>query len=303
MHPGVSFVITVYNKAAEIAATAASLFAQTGDFPREFIFVDDGSTDRSLDLLRQAAAGRDDVTILSIPNGGPSRAFNYGARRARYPVIKPMDGDDILHPDATRHLLRVMTITGAAVVFGRKVVVDSEAAALADAPPYILLSPRQALDRVIDSSLSGCSEVLVHKAAFDRAGGCDERVFIQDQSYIRRLVADGAAVAMVDQVVAFSPPSGADALCFNAPQIDHDNNAAWAYLYADRRITDRQDCRWVLRKCASRAWKYARRVQKRPLGGDAAFWVYMLSYLPVPIGCGLFRATLTPFRRTGRVRD
>ena len=50
---GVSYIVTVYNKASFLPATIAALAAQQGDFEREFIFVDDGSTDGSIDQLRQ----------------------------------------------------------------------------------------------------------------------------------------------------------------------------------------------------------------------------------------------------------
>ena len=44
---GVSFVVPVYNKARVLPPVLDAMAAQQGDFPREFIFVDDGSTDDS----------------------------------------------------------------------------------------------------------------------------------------------------------------------------------------------------------------------------------------------------------------
>ena len=49
--PKVSFVATVYNKAPFLPHVAAALAAQEGAFDREFILVNDGSTDASRDLL------------------------------------------------------------------------------------------------------------------------------------------------------------------------------------------------------------------------------------------------------------
>ena len=42
----VSFVVTVFNKAEYLPLVIRSLDAQIGDFEREYVFVDDGSTDR-----------------------------------------------------------------------------------------------------------------------------------------------------------------------------------------------------------------------------------------------------------------
>ena len=48
---GVSFIVTVYDKAAHLPRIIESLARQTGSFPREFIFVDDGSSDDSVETF------------------------------------------------------------------------------------------------------------------------------------------------------------------------------------------------------------------------------------------------------------
>ena len=300
---GVSFVTTIYNKADHIAANAAALFGQKGDFPRQYIFVDDGSSDDSVDRLRQISAGRDDVLILTKPNGGPAAAFNYGSRQARFGILKPMDGDDILDANATLNLLQAMKTSNAPLVMGHKVVLPAnpQPAPLADGPLQVW-SPHDALTMAINQSLSGCSEVLVRKDAFDQVGGCDERLFIQDQSYLRRIIAKGGTLAMLDQIVAYSPPSPQDALCFNKPQIEHDNSAAWVNMVADGLIASPAHQRQILKKCASRAWRYAHRIQKKPLGTHCSFWVYMASYAPLPGTKALLATTLAPYLSSGSVR-
>jgi len=52
VRPGVSFVCPVYNKEAYLEAVCAAMAAQEGGFDREFIFVDDGSRDRSVEVVR-----------------------------------------------------------------------------------------------------------------------------------------------------------------------------------------------------------------------------------------------------------
>ena len=47
----VSFIIPVYNKEKYLNAVLNSLFNQIGTFKREFIFINDGSTDKSLEII------------------------------------------------------------------------------------------------------------------------------------------------------------------------------------------------------------------------------------------------------------
>ena len=47
----VSFIIPVYNKSSFLKYVIKCLKNQSGDFEREFIFVDDGSTDNSYEII------------------------------------------------------------------------------------------------------------------------------------------------------------------------------------------------------------------------------------------------------------
>ena len=91
----VSYVVTVYNKAAYLPGCLDAILAQQGDGRREILFVDDGSTDGSGDLLRGLAASRglSDVRVLSQANAGPGPATNAGAPAARGTWLKLVDAE------------------------------------------------------------------------------------------------------------------------------------------------------------------------------------------------------------------
>ncbi len=94
--PGVSFIIPVYNKAAYLPKVLAAIAAQTGDFPSEFIFVDDGSIDDSLNLVRELTQGWENLTIIQQANHGSAHATNRAIERASQPYLKFVDADDLL---------------------------------------------------------------------------------------------------------------------------------------------------------------------------------------------------------------
>ena len=75
---GVSFLLTVYNKASYLPAVLTAVRGQTGDFSREIVIVDDGSTDESLAVARCVTEGWPDVRIVAQANAGASAAICIG---------------------------------------------------------------------------------------------------------------------------------------------------------------------------------------------------------------------------------
>lgn len=89
----VAVVIPVFNGEEFLSETLDSVFAQT-HMPAEVVVVDDGSTDRSVDIALQYNS----VRVLKNPGDGPSAARNHGARNTSAPAIAFLDADDVWHP-------------------------------------------------------------------------------------------------------------------------------------------------------------------------------------------------------------
>lgn len=90
-HPTISVVIPLYNKEQEIEQTIRSVLAQTRQ-PEEILVVDDGSTDRSAEIVRAIASPL--VRLITQANAGVSAARNRGIAEARSQYIALLDGDD-----------------------------------------------------------------------------------------------------------------------------------------------------------------------------------------------------------------
>jgi glycosyltransferase involved in cell wall biosynthesis len=92
--PTISVLMPVYNAERYVAAAVESVLGQTlADF--EFIIIDDGSTDRSADILLGFAAQDDRVRLISRGNTGYLVALNEGLQLARGELIARIDADDI----------------------------------------------------------------------------------------------------------------------------------------------------------------------------------------------------------------
>jgi len=99
--PRVSVVSTVYNGAPYFDRAIPGILGQTfEDF--EFILVDDGSVDRSLDRLRELAASDPRVRVFAPGRLGAAAAYNFGVAQARGEYVARQDFDDRSFPERLR---------------------------------------------------------------------------------------------------------------------------------------------------------------------------------------------------------
>ncbi len=94
--PDISIIITTYNVEAYIERALASALSQEG-VSLEVIAVDDGSTDRSWQIIANQTDPRVKCIKLNA-NGGPSVARNAGIAIAAGAWIAVLDGDDTFLP-------------------------------------------------------------------------------------------------------------------------------------------------------------------------------------------------------------
>ncbi|MDB5807736.1 MAG: epsE 1 [Betaproteobacteria bacterium] len=95
--PLISVVMPVMNAERTLAQTLRSLFWQTCE-DWELIIVDDGSTDRTLEVVRAAADPRIRLAGGGA-NAGPSPRRNQGIALARGKFVALLDADDIAYPE------------------------------------------------------------------------------------------------------------------------------------------------------------------------------------------------------------
>ncbi len=97
--PIVSVVIPVYNTADFIAQTLGCISSQSLR-EIEILVVDDGSTDRSPVIVKEAAEVDERIRIITQANQGLSGARNTGLGEASGEFVYFMDSDDLLERDA-----------------------------------------------------------------------------------------------------------------------------------------------------------------------------------------------------------
>lgn len=191
-----SIVMPCFNVADVVARTLNSVFDQTlSDF--ELLAVDDGSTDETLRIIRDAASRRLPVSaelrVLRQDNRGPGAARNHGLREARGDLVAFLDADDLWSPD---YLATV------AQVFQTFPHLDALATNTWDILPEgcrLKVKPKNDavlfVDNLFESALDGTivlrtSGVTIRRSVVDRVGYMREDLLRgQDKEYWARLTA------------------------------------------------------------------------------------------------------------------
>ncbi|HLH66926.1 MAG TPA: glycosyltransferase family 2 protein [Solirubrobacteraceae bacterium] len=94
----VSVLIPVLDEAAILPEAARAMLAQQLDGTAEFLFIDGGSTDGSVEILRELEAADPRVRVLANPARRTPHALNIGLRAARGEFIARMDAHTIYPP-------------------------------------------------------------------------------------------------------------------------------------------------------------------------------------------------------------
>ncbi len=104
--PSVSIVLPAYNEAKVIRRTLEAL--SHSDYPniREIIVVDDGSSDRTAEVVADMARASPRILLLRQENMGKAAALNRAFLQAASSVVVTLDADTLFTPTTVRHLVR-----------------------------------------------------------------------------------------------------------------------------------------------------------------------------------------------------
>lgn len=107
--PPITILIAAYNEESSISDTLHSISMQQYPGPMRVVAINDGSTDRTAELLDQAAGDYPWLDVIHMPkNSGKSAALNTGFGTVTSDLVITIDGDSYLYRDALANLVRRM---------------------------------------------------------------------------------------------------------------------------------------------------------------------------------------------------
>lgn len=222
----ITYVITIYNKERYLHSVIQSLKDMKNPFRKEFVFINDESTDNSLEILKESTVNLPRSIIVSQKNSGPAISVNKAINLAHGDYIHFIDGDDMIAEDATTILLEAARSLNVDVAYGLRGKYNEktkhlflnkreskyEGNILIDSPIKTILEAKQPGIRTIGSSGS-----LVKKDLIEKVGGADTKVFAQDLSMSLRCATQSNFV-FVPKTVSYSPTT------YDTNNLSHDKS-------------------------------------------------------------------------------
>ena len=163
----ISVIIPVYNGEGIIGRCLESLMMQAKK-PDEIILVDDGSSDRTKDVVRKYR----DVILLEQMHKGPAAARNFGAKKSKGDILLFTDADCTLHENWVSEMAKPFGDKAIAGVQGRYSTTQKSVMAR-----FVQLEIEDRYDRMKrfkNIDFIGSYSAGYKKDIFIRSGGFDE---------------------------------------------------------------------------------------------------------------------------------
>ncbi|HTE34681.1 MAG TPA: polysaccharide deacetylase family protein, partial [Chryseolinea sp.] len=207
--PAVSIIIPAYNEEVNSVKTIENLLEQ--NYPNfDIIFVDDGSTDSTYQIVQETYRECQKVTVLTKLNRGKAMALNFGISQTINDYVVCIDADTQLRPDAITQLMKRMIIpskNGAEIgAVAGNVKVGNENTLLTkwQSIEYITAQnfDRRAFDLINGITVVPGAIGAFKKEAIEKAGGFSNDTLAEDCDLTIRILRNGYQVINCTEAIA-----------------------------------------------------------------------------------------------------
>jgi glycosyltransferase involved in cell wall biosynthesis len=193
----ISIHMPAYNAEETIVSALKSLLRQRNAGQLEIIVVDDGSTDRTGDVVRGMAASAREIKLITIDHGGISKARN-AALRATAPdadVVGFLDADDLSPEGRYAHDVAMLQADPSLQVILSKV-------RFFDREDTAKLAP-SAGSHAVDGRIVHLGATLLRRGLVDGVAFDETLMQSEDLDFMLRILEPGPKYALSDQIGVF----------------------------------------------------------------------------------------------------
>jgi glycosyltransferase involved in cell wall biosynthesis len=210
-----SIITCTWNSATYLGQSIASVLMQDHD-NIEYIFVDGGSTDGTLEQIR---ALQRPYRLIENVRGGISRAMNEGIKAATGDVIAHLHSDDYyLHAQVLSTVARHLESSGRDWLFGR-IMRDVNG----QVEPEKFVAPRYSFARLLANNFIPHPATFVRRELMNRSGGFDAKFkYAMDYDLWLKLGAAAEPVQLDEPLAAFREHEGSLSTRDQLPALEED---------------------------------------------------------------------------------
>lgn len=188
-YPSVSILVPCYNEEKTVAGTVESLLAL--DYPKDklnIIIIDDGSTDRTFEIMRTFEY-HPHITLLQKENGGKYTALNLGISHTNTELVGCLDADSFVAPNALLEIVKyfddatVMAVMPAIKIWNPETILERIQKAEYDMGIFV----RKMFGIMNTIQVTPGAFSLFRKKVFDELGGFREAHNTEDMEIALRM--------------------------------------------------------------------------------------------------------------------
>ncbi len=132
-NPLISLILLCYNQEKFVAEAVQSVLAQTYS-PLEIVIIDDGSPDRTAEIIRRTLAAHPDGPkarfVRNPQNLGGRASIEIGLSRTTGRFVLIVSGDDVMLPEMVDHMARVWIEQDVSLVTANAIYIDGDSHSL-----------------------------------------------------------------------------------------------------------------------------------------------------------------------------
>ena len=204
--PSVDVVIPMFNEEEVVVKTIRNLL-QVSYERFSIIVVDDGSTDRSFELVKEAFGDHPLVRLVHQPNGGKSSALNRGVSLSKSEIVVTIDADTCVKSSAIRNIVPYFRDERVAAVAGH-IKVGNRNNVLTDMQYYeyvaIWDNDRAFSDRVNGILIVPGALAAYRRSSVNAVGGFKSEVIAEDTELTLRLLYHNYVLRNAGHAVAYT---------------------------------------------------------------------------------------------------
>lgn len=200
--PEISVIMSAYNAQYYIKETIESVLCQTFK-SFEFIIINDGSTDKTEDIVKQFQDKR--IIFISQENQGLSKSLNRCLNLSKGKYIARIDADDICYPERFEKQYKFMEGNPYYVVCGSYADVISEAGEFIFTYKDVPLSDSEIRNKITEKNCFLHSSTFYKREQALLIGGYYEpiRQYFEDYMFFFQLVKLGKALNIPEPLIKY----------------------------------------------------------------------------------------------------